>query len=145
MRNTFIIKGKIRGKGRPRVLRSGHTYTPKNTKDYEMLVKESYIAQCGTQNKIKEKPVQVSIHAHFLVPKSYTKKKRKAIKQGDLLPTKTPDIDNIAKIITDALNGVAYKDDKQIVVLSVIKDYVFDYECVAVMIDEYEIDNVSKE
>lgn len=43
--------------------------------------------------------------------------------QGKILPTKKPDCDNIAKIICDALNGVAYKDDKQIVQLLVSKVY----------------------
>lgn len=43
--------------------------------------------------------------------------------QGKILPTKKPDCDNIAKIICDALNGVAYDDDKQIVALKVTKIY----------------------
>lgn len=39
-----------------------------------------------------------------------------------ILPKK-PDIDNIAKVVCDALNGVAYKDDKQIVSLKLAKRY----------------------
>jgi Holliday junction resolvase RusA-like endonuclease len=34
---------------------------------------------------------------------------------GTERPTKKPDIDNIEKIIFDALNGIAYNDDSQIV------------------------------
>ena len=33
---------------------------------------------------------------------------------GDILPTKKPDLDNIIKIILDALNGVADHDDNQV-------------------------------
>ena len=38
-------------------------------------------------------------------------------------PAKKPDCDNIAKIILDSLNGIAYADDKQIISLSVEKYY----------------------
>lgn len=42
---------------------------------------------------------------------------------GELLPTKKPDIDNITKCVLDALNGIAYHDDSQIVRLTVEKFY----------------------
>ena len=42
---------------------------------------------------------------------------------GDILPRKKPDYDNIAKIITDALNGIAYKDDSQVVWANIRKLY----------------------
>ena len=35
--------------------------------------------------------------------------------EGVRRPTKKPDIDNVEKIILDALNGIAYDDDKQVV------------------------------
>ena len=38
-------------------------------------------------------------------------------------PTKKPDADNVIKIITDALNGIAYDDDRQIVALMFEKFY----------------------
>ncbi|WXL80106.1 RusA family crossover junction endodeoxyribonuclease [Clostridium perfringens] len=43
-------------------------------------------------------------------------------------PRKKPDADNIGKIILDSLNGIAYKDDSQIIELSVIKSYTEDDE-----------------
>lgn len=42
---------------------------------------------------------------------------------GVLLPTKKPDIDNLVKVVLDGLNGLAYKDDKQIVALEAAKGY----------------------
>ena len=42
---------------------------------------------------------------------------------GRTLPTKKPDADNVMKIILDALNGVAYEDDRQIVALAIRKTY----------------------
>jgi len=40
-----------------------------------------------------------------------------------IYPTIKPDTDNIAKSILDSLNGIAYKDDKQVVMLTVEKRY----------------------
>ena len=42
---------------------------------------------------------------------------------GEIKPTKKPDADNIVKIICDALNNIAYKDDTQVVDLQVKKIY----------------------
>ena len=39
------------------------------------------------------------------------------------LPIKKPDVDNVAKIILDSISGIVYKDDKQIVKLTVSKKY----------------------
>ena len=54
-----------------------------------------------------------------------------------LQPTLKPDTDNIAKIICDGLNGIAYKDDKQIVSLTVLKVWTDGIERVEVDISEF--------
>ena len=41
----------------------------------------------------------------------------------EIKPTKKPDADNIAKAVCDALNGIACKDDSQVVDLTVRKHY----------------------
>ena len=57
------------------------------------------------------------------IPTSKSKKfKQEAILGGER-PAKKPDTDNIFKCITDALSGIAYKDDKQIVAATVNKWY----------------------
>ncbi|MGU8281019.1 RusA family crossover junction endodeoxyribonuclease [Clostridium perfringens] len=68
------------------------------------------------------------IIAYYKIPKSYTKKRVQVIREGLEKPTKKPDADNIAKIILDSLNGVAYKDDSQIVDIRIIKKYTEDDE-----------------
>ena len=117
----FEIEGKPVGKGRPRFKRMGNfvqTYTPANTAEYEKLVRLRFQNAGGV---ITDKPVRVEIAAFFAPPKS-TKKKQKAEMLANLiLPMKKPDADNIAKIILDALNKIAYKDDSQVVDLSVKK------------------------
>lgn len=118
---TFIIPGKPQGKARVRVRRDGHAYTPENTTMYENLVKLSYIQQCG--NSIADGPLKMDILAAYPIPKSFTKKERLQVLRGELHPTKKPDADNIGKIVADALNGVAYRDDSQIILLRIRKTY----------------------
>ena len=56
---------------------------------------------------------------------------------GDILPLKKPDIENIVKTILDALNGVAYQDDTQVASVTAVKTYSA-IECVDVVLKEYE-------
>ena len=116
---TFTIPGDPMGKERPRVAK-GHAYTPTKTKAYEELV-----AWCFKQAKgrIKDGPVFVAITAYYKIPQMATKADREAMESNTRLPMRKPDADNIAKIILDALTGVAYKDDSQVVGLVVLKRY----------------------
>ena len=65
----------------------------------------------------------MDIRAYMAVPKSDTQTRRERKLSGVLRPTKKPDWDNIGKIISDALNGIAYHDDAQIVDVRVRKYY----------------------
>lgn len=114
-----VVTGKIRGKARPRICR-GHAFTPKDTVQYEKLVRNCYKQQDG---RYLEGPIKALIIAYYKIPKSYSKKRVQAIRDGLEKPTKKPDADNIGKIILDSLNGIAYKDDSQIVEIRVIKRY----------------------
>lgn len=118
----LIIPGKPLGKQRPRVLKNGVTYTPKKTVEYETFIKEMYVTECRSE-KPKEGPVKMSIRAYFPIPKSVSKTKATSMERGNVRPTKRPDVDNIIKIVADALNGIAYKDDSQIVSCSLEKFY----------------------
>lgn len=134
----FTALGRPHGKDRPRFRKIGNyvkTYNTKSTKEYENLVKLSALEQCKDQlDKEYSGPVKMSIKAYFKPNKSISKK------QYDLLigqaHLKKPDSDNIAKIICDSLNKVAYKDDSQIYDLH-IKKYYDNQERVEVEI-EYE-------
>lgn len=123
-----VVTGKIRGKARPRICR-GHAFTPKDTVEYEKLVRECYQEQDG---RYLEGSVRALIIAYYKIPKSYSKKRVQAIREGLEKPRKKPDADNIAKIILDSLNGVAYKDDANIVDVRIIKKYTEDYERVEI-------------
>lgn len=119
---NFEIPGKPVGKQRPRVTRTGHVYTPEQTASYESLVKVCFRSKYKDAEPF-EGPVQVVIRAYFPVPPSWSKKKRQDALNGDIRPTVKPDLDNVAKSICDALNGLAYSDDSQICDLMVFKYY----------------------
>ena len=131
-RVVFVIKGEPRGKGRPRFTKRGHTYTDAKTKEYETLVMTSYLDSADGYKFTS--PVKVIIMAHFKPPKK-SKKVVGDMLNGHILPTKKPDVDNIAKIILDGLNGIAWGDDTQVAYLCVSK-YYSEEPRVAVMIEE---------
>lgn len=132
----FEIEGTIKGKGRPRFSKFGNyvkAYTPEDTVSYENLIKLQFRISCG--NWYSEMPLKMKITAIHSITKSVSKKNRARMLSGEIKPTKKPDADNIVKVICDALNHIAYKDDTQIVELEIKKVYG-ELEKVVVEIEE---------
>lgn len=122
----FEVLGKPTGKARARTYydkrsRSMRSVTPEKTKSYEDLVRWSYKAAGGEY--LGDKAIEVHIQAMYEIPKSFNKKQREAAINEVLRPKTKPDVDNIAKSVLDALNGVAYKDDSQVILLQIEKYY----------------------
>lgn len=138
----FVIDGKPQGKARARTfynpkLGRVQSMTPENTVLYENLVKQSFVQQADKDARwFGKEPLAVYITAFYPIPASTTKKDRQLICSGKLFPTKKPDADNVAKVICDALNGVAYGDDTQIIKLSILKAYTEEQPRVQVCIEE---------
>lgn len=138
----FVIDGKPQGKARARTfynpkLGRVQSMTPENTVLYENLVKQSFVQQADKDARwFNKEPLAVYITAFYPIPASTTKKDRQLICSGKLFPTKKPDADNVAKVICDALNGVAYGDDTQIIKLSILKTYTEEQPRVQVCIEE---------
>lgn len=136
-RVELTILGEPMGKQRPRFSTfNGYvkTHTPKETINYESKVVNAYREQYKEMVFDHNDQLSVTINAYFQIPKSryrYHKKTNTTdldklgqdMECGNVRPTKKPDTDNIAKICLDALNGIAYPDDSQVVSLSVEKHY----------------------
>ncbi len=136
----FTIPGEPQGKGRPRFSKVGgfvKTYTPDQTVIYENLVALTYRAEYGNAIMPPDTRIEMRINAFYTIPKSISKKKAELMRTGKLRPAKKPDADNILKIVADSLNGIAYKDDAQLVDTMVRKFYS-DNPRVEVMIREVE-------
>lgn len=120
----FTVPGEPKGKARPRVVHNNgfaRAYTTKDTMNYETYVKWIYTE---TQEPTKlHGEIEATIKAYYPIPKSMTKKNRQLIEENKLHPTKKPDSDNVAKIILDSLNKIAFDDDSQVVKLVVEKYY----------------------
>ena len=120
MKFKFTVLGKPQPKQRPRFTSTGHTYTPKDTVLYERAVQQAFKAAGGMKF---DGAVRAYITLFFEIPKSYSKKRRAAceINADRPMGKNHGDCDNLAKGVLDSLNGIAYKDDSQIVSLEVHK------------------------
>ena len=119
----FEMLGSIQGKARHRMnTRTGRAYTPTKTKLYEYSLRQWFCMNYPNFKPIEGR-VKVSIIAYFEVPKSTSKKKEAEMLANIISPTKKPDADNIVKIVLDAMNKFAFKDDTQVTKLEIEKKY----------------------
>ena len=120
---VFEVPGEPRGKGRPRFTKEGHAYTDSETRAYEKKIMAYYRQQLRDFRWDDGSYVAVEVTAVYPIPKSATKASIAAIQAGRILPKRKPDIDNVLKVVLDSLNGIAYKDDSQVVMISGKKIY----------------------
>jgi len=130
----FIVPGVAVPKGRPRVVRRRvkgtcipMAITPDKTVIFENLVKSrADDAMRERQLTMNTEPLRVEISIGVPIPSSWNKKRQEFAKAGVIAPVSRPDLDNCAKSILDGMNGVVFRDDSQVVALSVHKLYVED-------------------
>lgn len=134
MEVQFIVPGEPQGKGRPR-FGNGRTYTPAKTIEYERRIatRAAEAMPCPAT----ELPVHVRVDAYKGIPKSWTRAKRIRAMDGQEIPGK-PDLDNVAKAVLDALNGVVYADDVQVTRLVVTKQYSLEPRLVVTVKEDIE-------
>lgn len=125
MQIEFTIEGKVKPKQSFRYTRFGHKYTPRDVKQYARDIQYSFYAKYPKwlPSMFFEKPLRAEIEVYKQMPKSFSKIKKQRAIAGEIRPLIKPDVDNCTKNIFDALNGIVYPDDKQIVELSVAKYY----------------------
>ena len=141
----FTVIGAPVAKGRPKFARRGTftvAYTPKKTVNYENLVKLAFMQRVGTEFIPFDQALCVRVRAYFARPKGHfgTGKNEGALKvSAPKHMMVKPDTDNVIKAVIDALNGMAFLDDKQIVLVHGSKAYSERPRC------EIEIDAVNCE
>lgn len=107
------LAGKPIPKGRPR-FGKGHAYTPAQTRGYEEAL--AWTARRAMKGRpIMLGAVTMSIVASIGVPQRWKPAAKAAAIAGEIKPTSKPDLDNYGKAVRDALNGIVYADDAQIV------------------------------
>ena len=120
----FTVYGEPVAQGRPRFTTAGgfvRAYDPKKSRDYK-----DYVRLVAVEKAPKEPidgPVSLTIRVFRPIPKSFSKKKAELAENGSLRPTTKPDADNFLKSIKDALKGIIWRDDSQVVDVYVGKWY----------------------
>ena len=111
-----VVLGEPVAQGRPRFSRQGgfvKAYDPAKSRDYKQYVR--LVAAEDAPEVPVTGAVQLSLRIYRAIPKSMSKRKREAAIAGRLRPTTKPDVSNILKGVEDALKGLWYVDDSQIV------------------------------
>ena len=109
---SLMVQMTPRGKGRPRFARkTGVAYTPAETREAEATIRGAWQAYHGPEMETAV-PRSLTIEATYKMPSSWSETK-KAKFHGELCHRKH-DADNVLKLVADALNGLAYRDDRQI-------------------------------
>lgn len=133
MRYEIYIPGDPQGKGRPRFTRGGRAYTPERTKDYEAKLREAWFAEGYPELAFPAGiPLKLTVECRFKIPVSASRKKQLMMLEGRIPCCKKPDLDNCIKVV-DALKGVAFQDDSQIVLIKASKRWsTAGYMCVTI-------------
>ncbi|HWH86175.1 MAG TPA: RusA family crossover junction endodeoxyribonuclease [Pseudomonas sp.] len=122
---SFVVPGEPVGKGRPKVSTiGGHArmYTPTKTANYEGKI-AMVAQQAMTGRELIAGPVLMELRILLPVAASWSKKKTAEALAGEVMPTKKPDADNVLKAICDGINGIVFKDDVQVVNVSMSKRF----------------------
>ena len=113
----LVITGEPVAQGRPRFSTQGgrpRAYDPAKSRDYKQYIRLAASQQMGTTPPL-EGALALGVCVYRPIPKSFSKRRREAAGRGELRPITKPDLDNYVKAAKDALNGVVWRDDSQIV------------------------------
>ncbi|OPX04938.1 RusA family crossover junction endodeoxyribonuclease [Geobacillus sp. LEMMY01] len=120
----LIVYGEPVAQGRPRATTVNgrvRMYDPKKSRDFKHYLKLA--ASKHRPEQLIEGPISLEVKVYKPILKSFSKKKKAAAEAGQLRPISKPDVSNYLKLIEDALTGVIWKDDSQIIDCSISKYY----------------------
>jgi len=141
MKIELVVPGEPQGKLRAKAVRIGphvSTYTPDKTVKFETYIRELFAVKYPDFVPM-EGALILKFIAWISIPKSTSKKKKILMQKGVLRPTKKPDIDNIEKLILDALQSLAFKTDSQVVAVLSFK-YCSERPRLEIKIEEAKFD-----
>jgi Holliday junction resolvase RusA-like endonuclease len=111
-----VVLGDPVAQGRPRFSWQGgfvKAYDPTKSRDYKQYIR--LVASEDAPEAPVTGAVLLSVRIYRAIPKSMPRYKREAALAGKLRPTTRPDVSNVLKGVEDALKGLWYVDDSQIV------------------------------
>lgn len=136
----ITVPGEPKGKARPRFNRqTGQVFTPTASMRAEHRIQIEWIA---IGRPTVQGPLRIEIEMILQRPKGHFRTNGELSTAGLRLPwpVKKPDWDNVAKLVGDSLNTLAYRDDAQIVDARTIKRWAQSgqQECTRIRIWELE-------
>lgn len=137
---TLRVPAQPKPTQRARSGKAGHHFTPQPTRNHMAYIKALAVQklQATPDNSSTallpySGPVKLTVVAEMAIPPSWPAWKRQAALEMRILPAGKPDWDNLGKMVSDALNGVVYLDDAQVVLCETAKRYS-DSPCTLVML-----------
>ena len=113
----FVFYGEPVAQGRPRFTTGcgyARAYDPEKSRKYKEQIKREAVEQMAGRPPL-EGALVMRVRIYRSMPSAFSRKKVELAENGLLRPTTRPDMDNYLKGVKDALNGVCWKDDSQIV------------------------------
>jgi Holliday junction resolvase RusA-like endonuclease len=124
--HSFTVPLVPRPKGRHRTGINKSTGRPIQFTDKKTRQAESDLLTLALAQKPQE-PHQgalgIDVTAYLPIPSSWSKKKQESAFNAVLRPVTRPDGDNLLKLVCDALSGVFWKNDTQLVKKTISKFY----------------------
>jgi Holliday junction resolvase RusA-like endonuclease len=117
---NFIVPGKPCAKQSVRFTKSGRSYQPADVLAYHDRI--TFYAQQASNGGLMEGPLEISIVAYFIIPRSWPKKKQLAAAWH----AQRPDADNLIKACLDGLKDIIFRDDAQVARLLIEKRWTSD-------------------
>lgn len=120
----FTIKGNPKAKQSVRFTKTGHKYQPKELIQEEKNIRSQIIEQLPPNFELLKNAIKLEVVFYFPPLKTFNKKIMNDIEKGLPVPKTTkPDLDNLEKMVLDAMQGVVYLNDSQIYYKSSQKYY----------------------
>lgn len=98
-----------------------HLYDPPKVRSFKSVL--ALYTRMHYSGKPLEGPLSVKVRFYRRNQKRVSKRRLKLREEGKIRPTKKPDLSNYLKSFEDALNGVLWADDAQIVNEEISKYY----------------------
>lgn len=115
------IPGTPVAQGRPRFSRYGHAYDPATSRQYKQAV--AFCARNAYSDDPLTGAISVTMRIYRPIQKAGSKKLHADKEAGRVRPTVKPDVDNVYKAVSDAMTGIIWHDDNQIVQVNISKFY----------------------
>ena len=118
----FEVPGPAIAQARPGSARGRWRYDPPRCREYKEKVRGC--AAPVQPPKPFEGALTVKVTEYRAIPRSWSKRKQEAARNGRIDPITKPDTDNVLKGIKDALKGIFWKDDAQVIHDDISKRYI---------------------